>query len=64
MRAGWSWTVFAKSYNGVREEGKFGSGHSTGRVSLLHAPITTQQAAGRIRAEGWVLGKEKGFGIK
>jgi hypothetical protein len=24
---------------GVREEGKFGSGHSTGRGSLLHAPI-------------------------
>ena len=23
----------------LREEGKFGSGHSTGRVSLLHAPI-------------------------
>ena len=56
VRAGWSWTVFAKSYNGVREEGKFESVTRLPKFYSFRAYLP-RQAAGKIRAEGWVLGK-------
>jgi len=41
----------------VREEGKFGSGHSTGRVSLLHAPIYHNRLLGGLEQKVEFLGK-------
>src|SRR5687768_4186416 len=40
---------FTANTNWLREEGKFGSGHSTGRVSLLHAPIYHNRLLGRLK---------------